>query len=166
MKNRRFWAALLCMAMIFTSQSFNVSAAMQDGLLTDESAVMAVEADEISEPLADTEEVPAEGLAEDGLALEESLVDEGALTDEVLLDTDTMTDESELLSDASEGIVEGGAVISENPEGEEASGCFKTNSIYLELKDGYSDLSGFPTVVIPQKVQIISANSALFKDNR
>lgn len=161
MKNKRFWAALLCMAMIFTSQSFNVSAAMQDGLLTDESTVMAVEADEISEPLSDVEEVQNDG------SLNEGLIEEDGLLEDRLLDFDTLAEEPELLLEDDESfgeISDSGIPEIEQPEGE-ASACFKTGTKYLELVDTLSDLSGYTSVVIPKDVEIISANTALFVRN-
>lgn len=100
MKNKRFWAALLCVAMIFTSQSFNVSAAMQESLLTDESTVMAVEADEISEPLSDVEEVQNDG------SLNEGLIEEDGLLEDRLLDFDTLAEEPELLLEDDESFGE------------------------------------------------------------
>ena len=105
MKNKRFWAALLCTAMVLTSQSFNVSAAMQDGLLAPEDAVISAETVEGSESLTDD----ADNLT---VETEELSVDEEAISEELLIEDELQPTAEDVLVEGNEEAEEAGPAVS------------------------------------------------------
>ena len=170
MKNKRFWAALLCTAMVLTSQSFNVSAAMQDGLLTPEDAVISAETVEGSESLTDDVDNLTVGT-------EELSVDEEVLSDKLIIEDELQPVADDVLVEGNEGVSEYEALEIAEDKSESNETATPTDYLttvsknglqYLALKSGYSSLeaTGVETVVIPKEADVIPADSTLFKGNK
>ena len=164
MKNKRFWAALLCTAMILTSQSFSVSAAMQEDMPVISDASInngAIEETEIFTDEAETLNDAREEVGfEEGLLVEDAPVEDhetAVLADEILVN-----DNEEEIEPVSAGLAD-----EENPEGVEAQELF-TYEIdaqgrrVLKLKDG----KNIKDKIIKIPVDIDVVPSGMFAGNR
>lgn len=159
--------------MVLTSQSFNVSAAMQDSLLAPEDTVISTE---IADPALAEEELPE--ISPEETELSETL-DEGTSVD-VLIGEDVIEEGAEVLSGPEEtvdtDVVESTAVETETPEGEDIPA-----SQYLTVKtvNGRNELClrypGTPlsdqvpvatSFTIPKNVDYIPKDSNLFYNNQ
>lgn len=170
MKNKRFWAALLCTAMVLTSSSFNVSAAMQDSLLATEDTVLSAEMTEEAEGIVDTEEtlsVETEELANDGETLgEELIVEDGSET----VTEDALTTEGGVIEDIT---LDAASADTEDPEGtayDDQYFVVSQNAMgynELRLKDPTVKLSdtGRKSFTIPASANFIPKSTYLFENN-
>ncbi len=160
--------------MVLTSQSFNVSAAMQDDLLAPEDAVISAETVEGSESLTDD----ADNLT---VETEELSVDEEALSEELLIEDELQPTTEDVLVEGNEE-VEGEtaettepvvtAAVPEQPEGDYTD-ILSINIVggkrVLCMRDPskkLSDYTSVKTVYIPSNVDIIPKDEALFWKNQ
>lgn len=167
MKKRRFLAALLCYAMVFTSAVPSYAAAA-DSVITEEE-VNAVEVTNLSDDpvISGEDEFTTDSLVEETV-LE---ADDDMLTLDELPDKDIDALEAAGSADGVSGNeADDEDVDSEDEIGRDEAGepssCFKVNSDgSLDLIAGYSKLSEYnhERVVIPKEATTISANSKLFK---
>ena len=160
MKNRRFWAALLCVAMIFTSQSFNVSAAMQDSLTEADNAVIGTELAEDSDQQI-VEEAPV-----DELTVEDQ-VDEGILEEISPVNDEVLTDDDVISADIEpEGSVTFDMDVIEQPEGvvPPVLGVSANGTLTISGNQKLSEYD-YEEITIPSGVKFIPKDEKLFYNN-
>ena len=171
MKNKRFWAALLCTAMVLTSQSYSVPVFANEAVMADELKTAEASGMEDSVSVETPELIDEENALCDQ---EDKLQEEYELSDITISETPELLDEELLFeneADQENDIVETETTQIESNETvaptEYLTTISKNGLNYLALKPDYESLekTGVEVVVIPKETNVIPKDSKLFEGN-